>query len=169
MSLTRCANSLLMTTRSTIRSTNPKTRFTSWIYGTSEKTDSAYFLDKNTPAIDNGLFEQSQTGQGLQADFWGLKNLICFLLNKGSRSLAPLTPQTPKPKGKGGASNAPGLSCRAGTPTTTNNKPTRTAGGQRPEITIGKGLEGRKGGLTGERLALLSFHHDKFFYLVSCQ
>ncbi|EBQ9867289.1 hypothetical protein DM329_23475 [Salmonella enterica subsp. enterica serovar Ohio] len=52
-------------------------------------------------AIDNGLFRKSQTHQGLQADFWGLKNLICFLLNKRSRSLASLTPKTQKPKTKG--------------------------------------------------------------------
>ena len=51
-------------------------------------------------AIDNGLFRKSQTHQGLQADFWGLKNLICFLLNKGSRSLASLTPKTQNPKPK---------------------------------------------------------------------
>ncbi len=112
-------------------------------------------------AIDNGLFRKSQTHQGLQADFWGLKNLICFLLNKGSRSLASLTPQTQKPKGKGGASNAPRTQLQelALPPL---NKPTRND--RRPAArdyhrgTV-KGLEGRKGGLTGERLALLSFHH----------
>ncbi|EBS0857835.1 hypothetical protein D5766_25105 [Salmonella enterica subsp. enterica serovar Enteritidis] len=52
-------------------------------------------------AIDQQLFEQSQTHQGVQADFRGKKNLICFLLNKGSRSLASLTPKTQKPKTKG--------------------------------------------------------------------
>ncbi|HBY3842808.1 TPA: hypothetical protein MIT04_27415 [Klebsiella pneumoniae] len=65
-------------------------------------------------AIDQQFFEQSQTHQGLQADFWGLKNLICFLLNKG-RSVTRFAAPS---KVKGGATNAPGLSCRAGTPTT---------------------------------------------------
>lgn len=58
-------------------------------------------------------------------------NLICFLLNKG-RSVTRFAAPS---KVKSGATNAPDRSCRAGTPTTTNNKPTRTAGGQRPEIT----------------------------------
>lgn len=90
-------------------------------------------------AIDQQLFEQSQTHQGVQADFWGLKNLICFLLNKRSRSLASLTPKTqkpknPKPKGKGGASNAPGRSCRSWHSHHLTNPPIGTAGGQRPEV-----------------------------------
>lgn len=85
-------------------------------------------------AIDQQLFEQSQTHQGVQADFWGLKNLICFLLNKGSRSLASLTPQTQKPKGKGGASNAPGRNCRSWHSHHLTNPP-GTTGGQQPEIT----------------------------------
>lgn len=41
--------------------------------------------------------------------------------------------------------------------------PPGTAGGQQPEITTERDGKGLKGGLTGERLALLSFHHDKFF------
>lgn len=46
-------------------------------------------------------------------------------------------------------------------PQQTTNPPERQeASGQRlPQ----RDREGRKGGLTGERLALLSFHHDKFF------
>lgn len=59
---------------------------------------------------------------------------ICFLLNKGSRSLASLTPQTQKPKGKGGASNAPGRNCRSWHSHHLTNPP-GTTGGQRPEIT----------------------------------
>jgi hypothetical protein len=81
-------------------------------------------------AIDNGLFSQNQTHQGVQADFWGLKNLICFLINKGRSVTRFAVPS----KVKSGATNAPGLSCRAGTPTTSTNPP-GTAGGQRPEIT----------------------------------
>ena len=59
---------------------------------------------------------------------------ICFLLNKGSRSLASLTPQTQKPKGKGGASNAPGRNCRSWHSHHLTNPP-GTTGGQQPEIT----------------------------------
>lgn len=69
-------------------------------------------------AIDNGLFRKSQTHQGLQADFWGLKNLICFLLNKGSRSLASLTPKTQNQRARAGRQMPPDSAAGAGTPTT---------------------------------------------------
>lgn len=54
-------------------------------------------------AIDNGLFSQNQTHQGVQADFWGLKNLICFLINKGRSVTRFAVPS----KVKSGATNAP--------------------------------------------------------------
>lgn len=116
-------------------------------------------------AIDNELFRQSQTHQGVQADFWGLKNLICFLLNKRRGSLASLTPQTQNQRARAGRQMPPTAAAGAGTPTPNKRTPrTQEASGQRlPYRGTGKGLEGRKGGLTGERLALLSFHHDKFF------
>lgn len=79
-------------------------------------------------AIDQQLFEQSQTHQGLQADFWGLKNLICFLLNKGSRSLASLTPQTKNQMARAGRQMPPDSAAGLALPPL--NKPTRN--GRRP-------------------------------------
>ena len=79
-------------------------------------------------AIDNGLFSQNQTHQGVQADFWGLKNLICFLLNKGSRSLASLTPKTQNQRARAGRQMPPDSAAGLALPTL--NKPTRN--GRRP-------------------------------------
>ncbi len=119
-------------------------------------------------AIDQQLFEQSQTHQGLQADFWGLKNLICFLLNKGSRSLASLTPQTKNQRARAGR-QMPQTQLQGWHSHHLTNPP-GTAGGQRPEITIQRHREGRKGGLTGGMAHYVNHPPiGSVFLLVSCQ
>lgn len=79
-------------------------------------------------AIDQQLLEQSQTHQGVQADFWGKKNLICFLLNKGSRSLASLTPKTQNQRARAGRQMPPDSAAGLALPPL--NKPTQN--GRRP-------------------------------------
>lgn len=112
-------------------------------------------------AIDNGLFRQSQTHQGVQADFWGLKNLICFLLNKGRAVTALRLPQSQRRGVKCPRTQLQGWHSHTKTNTPTN------AGGQRPEITI---MEGLKGGLTGGMAHYVNHPPiGSVFYLVSCQ
>ncbi|HGD8070351.1 TPA: hypothetical protein ACI7C9_004908, partial [Escherichia coli] len=92
----------------------------------------------------------------------GFKKSDLFLIKQGKQVTRFAHSQNPKPKGKGGASNAP-LTQLQGWHSHHLTNPPGTAGGQRPEITTERDGKGLKGGLTGERLALLSFHHDKFF------
>lgn len=93
---------------------------------------------------------------------------ICFLLNKGSRSLASLTPQTKNQRARAGR-QMPQTQLQGWHSHHLTNPP-GTAGGQRPEITIQRHREGRKGGLTGGMAHYVNHPPiGSVFLLVSCQ